>query len=94
METETSLISQSVMAARGAGLTLDEFRRVASLEFIIATLAANKWNQCRSAKELGMHRNTLSRTCDTLGIDIRAMRERKKVPQSTRREANGKRQAG
>ncbi len=48
-----------------------EFRR----RFILTVLQENKGNQCRAARELGMHRNTLSRTVDELKIDVRQFRE-------------------
>ena len=32
--------------------------------FILTVLQENKGNQCRAARELGMHRNTLSRTLE------------------------------
>lgn len=39
--------------------------------FIITVLISCKGNQCKAARELGMHRNTFSRTCATLRIDAR-----------------------
>ena len=38
--------------------------------FILTVLQENKGNQCRAARELGMHRNTLSRTITELKIDF------------------------
>lgn len=48
-----------------------EFKR----RFIATVLEENKGNQCRAARELGMHRNTLSRTIDELKIDVREFRD-------------------
>ena len=48
-----------------------EFKRC----FIAAVLEENKGNQCRAARQLGMHRNTLSRTLEELKIDVREFRE-------------------
>jgi len=48
-----------------------EFKR----RFIATVLEENKGNQCRAARQLGMHRNTLSRTVDELKIDVRQFRD-------------------
>ena len=47
-----------------------EFKKV----FIANVLQQNKGNQCKAAKQLGMHRNTLSRTMAELELDIRPLR--------------------
>jgi Fis family transcriptional regulator, factor for inversion stimulation protein len=53
--------------------------------FILTVLQENKGNQCRAARELGMHRNTLSRTIAELKIDARLLREGvKRPPRSAR----------
>jgi Fis family transcriptional regulator len=48
--------------------------------FILTVLAENKGNQCRTARQLGMHRNTLSRTIAELKIDMRQLKEGSKRP--------------
>jgi DNA-binding NtrC family response regulator len=53
--------------------------------FILAVLEENKGNQCRAARELGMHRNTLSRTLAELEIDLRPLREVVKRPSRSAR---------
>src|SRR5207245_9686878 len=53
-----------------------EFKR----RFIATVLEENKGNQCRAARQLGMHRNTLSRTVSELRIDARQFREGGKRP--------------
>ena len=53
-----------------------EFKR----RFIITVLEENNGNQCRAARQLGMHRNTLSRTLSELKIDVRAFRDGAKRP--------------
>jgi len=53
--------------------------------FILAVLEENKGNQCRAARELGMHRNTLSRTLAELEIDLRPLREGVKRPSRSAR---------
>ena len=47
-----------------------EFKKV----FIVNVLEQNKGNQCKAAKQLGMHRNTLSRTMSELELDVRPLR--------------------
>jgi Fis family transcriptional regulator, factor for inversion stimulation protein len=46
-----------------------EFRKA----FITTVLRENKGNQSKTARELDMHRNTLSRTLSALKLDIRAL---------------------
>ncbi len=58
-----------------------EFRR----RFILTVLEENKGNQCRAARELGMHRNTLSRTLAELDIDLKPLREGAKRPSRSAR---------
>jgi Fis family transcriptional regulator, factor for inversion stimulation protein len=53
-----------------------EFKR----RFIITVLEENKGNQCRAARQLGMHRNTLSRTLGELKIDVHGFRDGAKRP--------------
>ena len=53
--------------------------------FILTVLEENRGNQCKAARELGMHRNTLSRTMQELRIDVRALRAgAKRPPRSAR----------
>ena len=60
---------------------LREFKK----RFILTVLQENKGNQCRAARQLGMHRNTLSRTITELKIDVRQLRDgSKRPPRSTR----------
>lgn len=47
-----------------------EFRK----RFILTVLEQNNGNQCKAARQLGMHRNTLSRTITELNLDVRAVR--------------------
>jgi DNA-binding NtrC family response regulator len=64
-----------------------EFKR----RFILTVLQENKGNQCRAARELGMHRNTLSRTLSDLKIDVQQLRDGvKRPPRSARHVTLGK----
>ncbi len=50
------------------GVTLEQARREFERQFIVASLKSNRGNFCRSARSLGVHRNTLrNKVCD-LGI--------------------------
>ena len=53
-----------------------EFRKV----FIATVLQKNNGNQSQAARELGMHRNTLSRTVYALELDLRALRPDSRRP--------------
>ena len=67
-----------------------EFKR----RFIITVLEENNGNQCRAARQLGMHRNTLSRTLTELKIDVRAFRDgAKRPPRGARVQAYEKKMA-
>ncbi len=57
-----------------SGILYAEAVREFKKRFIITVLEENHGNQCRAARELGMHRNTLSRTISELRIDMRGLR--------------------
>ena len=48
--------------------------------FIMTVLEENRGNQCKAARQLGMHRNTLSRTMQELKIDVRPLRAGVRAP--------------
>ena len=52
------------------GLTLEQARREFERQFIVASLKSNRGNFCRSARSLGVHRNTLRNKVSDLGIGI------------------------
>jgi Fis family transcriptional regulator len=53
-----------------AGIPYADAIRQFKKRYILEVLAHHKGNQCKAAEELGMHRNTLSRTL--AGLDMRA----------------------
>jgi Fis family transcriptional regulator len=58
-----------------------EFRKA----FIATVLRENNGNQSKAARELGMHRNTLSRTASALKLDVWALRPgSRRLPRSER----------
>jgi len=50
------------------GVTLEQARQEFERQFIMASLRTNDWNFCRSARSLGVHRNTLRNKVSHLGI--------------------------
>jgi len=58
-----------------------EFRKA----FIATVLRENNGNQSKTARELGMHRNTLSSVVSVLELDVRALRPgSRRLPRSER----------
>ena len=53
-----------------AGLRCSEAVREFQKTFILTVLRDQRGNQCKAAKKLGVHRNTLRRTIHELEIDI------------------------
>ena len=68
-----------------SGILYEEAVREFKKRFIVNVLQENHGNQCKAARELGMHRNTLSRTIDELKIDVRSLRsDARRPPRSAR----------
>ncbi len=62
------------------GISYDEGVREFKRRFLLHVLANHRGNQCKSADELGMHRNTLSRTLAELDLDTAQIRSGMKRP--------------
>ena len=62
-------LKQLIATAYSNGIFYSEFVREAKKRFIAHVLQACNGNQCRAARELGMHRNTLSRTLAELKME-------------------------
>ncbi|HEY3770554.1 MAG TPA: helix-turn-helix domain-containing protein [Candidatus Angelobacter sp.] len=58
-----------------SGILYSEAVREFKKRFIVNVLQQNRGNQCKAARELGMHRNTLSRTIAELDLDVRQLRD-------------------
>lgn len=58
------------------GVTLEQARQEFERQFIMASLRSNDWNYCRSARSLGVHRNTLRNKVSHLGISASSGRSR------------------
>ena len=76
-----------IMQMYRSNILYSEAVREFKKRFILTVLQENKGNQCRAARELGMHRNTLSRTISELRIDVRQLREGAKRPPRSARPA-------
>ena len=57
-----------------AGIPYVDAVREFKKRYILEVLAHHKGNQCKAADELGMHRNTLSRTLTELDLDTAQIR--------------------
>ena len=72
MKNELAILVSEMHAS---GILYDEAVREFKKVFIATVLEQNKGNQCKAAKQLGMHRNTLSRTITELKLDVRPLRK-------------------
>ncbi len=75
-----------------SGILYAEAVREFKKRFILTVLVENQGNQCRAARELGMHRNTLSRTISELKLDIRAVRNGARRPPRSARPLAGEKE--
>jgi DNA-binding NtrC family response regulator len=57
-----------------SGVSYADAVRQFKRRYILEVLAHHKGNQCKAADELGMHRNTLSRTLSELNLDTTQIR--------------------
>lgn len=68
-----------------SGILYSEAVREFKKRFLLTVLAEHHGNQCKAARELGMHRNTLSRTITELKVDVRSLRDgARRPPRSAR----------
>jgi Fis family transcriptional regulator, factor for inversion stimulation protein len=64
----------------GAGMSYADAVRQFKRRYILEVLAHHKGNQCKAAAELGMHRNTLSRTLAELEMNTAQIRNGMRRP--------------
>ena len=74
-----------VTQMHAGGITYSEAVREFKRRFLMEVLSHHRGNQCKAAKELGMHRNTLSRTIAELEIDPSQIRNGLKRPPHSER---------
>ena len=68
-----------------ANVSYDDAVREFKKRFILEVLSRHRGNQCKAAEELGMHRNTLSRTLAELDMDTAQIKKGlRKPPRSVR----------
>lgn len=69
-----------VMQMYKSGILYSEAVREFKKRFILTVLQETQGNQCKAARQLGMHRNTLSRTIAELKVDLRGLRDGARRP--------------
>jgi Fis family transcriptional regulator, factor for inversion stimulation protein len=69
-----------VIQMHSAGISYADAVRQFKRRYILEVLANHKGNQCKAAEELGMHRNTLSRTLAELDMDTAQIRNGMRRP--------------
>ncbi len=76
-----------ILQMYNSGILYSEAVREFKKRFILTVLQENNGNQCKAARQLGMHRNTLSRTITELKLDVRALRSGGRRPPRSARPA-------
>jgi Fis family transcriptional regulator, factor for inversion stimulation protein len=76
-----ALVMQMHTAGIGYADAVKQFKK----RYILEVLAQHKGNQCKAATELGMHRNTLSRTLAELEMDTAQIRRGMRRPVTSER---------
>lgn len=79
------LLCQIVEELAHRGVTLAQARREFEKQFILASLEAHDGNLSRSARSLGVHRNTLRNKVGNLGIVEGDESARRPSPRARRR---------
>ncbi|MDE1175357.1 MAG: helix-turn-helix domain-containing protein [Edaphobacter sp.] len=74
-----------VVQMHSAGVSYAEAVRQFKRRYILEVLAQHKGNQCKAAEDLGMHRNTLSRTLAELDMDTTQIRLGMRRPPASER---------
>ena len=69
-----------IMQMYKGGILYSEAVREFKKRFILTVLQENKGNQCKAARQLGMHRITLSRTINELKLDAKGLRSGTRRP--------------
>jgi len=69
-------LGQIVDVLVSRGVTLEQARREFERQFIVASLRYHDGNVGRSARSLGVHRNTLRNKVSTLGIGVEELSPR------------------
>ncbi len=76
-----SLVTQM----HSSGIRYDDAVREFKRQYLREVLISHRGNQCKAAEELGIHRNTLSRTMAELGLSLTEVRSVLKRPPRSER---------
>lgn len=68
-------LQELVIILQSTGITMHEAETAFKKEWLENQLWQHGGNYCRTARSMGTHRNTLSRTVQQLGIDVSAIRQ-------------------
>jgi Fis family transcriptional regulator len=71
-----------------SGIAYSEAVRQFKKRYILEVLAHHRGNQCKAAEELGMHRNTLSRTLAELDMNTAQIRQGIRRPPASERQVD------
>lgn len=69
-----------VTQMHSTGIRYEDAVKQFKRQYLLEILRAHRGNQCKAAEELGMHRNTLSRTMAELSLDVAEVRAGLKRP--------------
>ena len=69
-----------VTQMQSTGIRYEDAVRQFKRQYLLEVLRAHRGNQCKAAEELGMHRNTLSRTMAELELEVAEVRAGLKRP--------------
>jgi Fis family transcriptional regulator, factor for inversion stimulation protein len=78
-----------VTQMHSSGTRYEDAVREFKKQYLREVLVAHRGNQCKAADELGMHRNTLSRTMAELGLSLAEVRAGLKRPPRSERPVYG-----
>lgn len=74
-----------VTQMHSSGVRYEEAVREFKKQYLREVLVTHRGNQCKAAEELGMHRNTLSRSMAELGLSLAEVRAGLKRPPRSER---------
>ena len=74
-----------VTQMHSSGMRYEDAVREFKKQYLREVLIAHRGNQCKASEELGMHRNTLSRTMAELGLSLAEVRAGLKRPPRSER---------
>ena len=79
------LLDGLVTQMHSSGIRYEEAVREFKKQYLREVLLSHRGNQCKAANELGMHRNTLSRTMAELELSVAEVRAGLKRPPRSER---------